>query len=921
MAISFRALVCLLVAGVVGVAGCGGGGNDQPAENTISRVEVTPSAVLLDGAGRTKKLEVHAFDSSGREVSSPAVEFSSSEPPSLAVSGDGTVTATANVGSAIISVKVGSVAAPPVIATVAETHPGTLLIADEQVIDGPKDVSVGTVRRYTVVVLSATAPAPGTVVLASGSFPIAGKVVSSASRAAGTMEITLELASLDQLFRRAQIKGSFTAAQLKTAQQRAAASPVARRRLAADPLFRADFGRFRCLADYDLSAVKVEVTPSIEHEIAVAWALGTGNEFLFEAKGSIEGKIDGSVTLGAAAGRFECTAPLISIPVPITGFLAALFSPTIPIGVKFKVEPEISTNASMSYSWGGKATLVLGFKLDADGRPVNISSVKAQSPELQLQPAFANTAPRAKLTVFGGANIGVSVGNVFGSLPNALEADLGVEWSSIWGSPYDSAADAIFKTEYVTAVKQTVQAGPAFEKTLDWLGKNFIGVDVSFSETVVVGRSPILKTARLTQSAVKVGDSISLRMSLDPTSLRFPWITALGVPGPYNVREVRVYRMDYRSGSATVVATATPSNEQSDFEIPWAATHDDRVISDNGRPTFFVFVVPQINDLLRTELPIELGGVDGPTIQVAPGQALVLADSITQFAAQIDSSPASAGVHWSATGGIISQSGAFTAGSLPGAYEVRATRVSTSEVALVPVTVQAAATGFTISGFVRNEVGVGIAGANVALTVNAETYTARSDGLGFYALRLSDAQASSLPTGFVVNASEPANYHPSSMTLLLGQGRFIRNDFILQSFSGNPQLLSIELVPEVHHLGDGNFSGLPNSQFQFPRAEGALFSRAFSVTAAQRAFSTAKLVVRAKGLECPNEIRINNLLVGSLTPSDANGGFTFYEVPLDVTWLSQGAQNTFVFASGFTGQCSATDLDDFEFSNVQIQFQ
>lgn len=248
-------------------------------------------------------------------------------------------------------------------------------------------------------------------------------------------------------------------------------------------------------------------------------------------------------------------------------------------------------------------------------------------------------------------------------------------------------------------------------------------------------------------------------------------------------------------------------------------------------------------------------------------------------------------------------------------------RVSTGEVAIIPVTVQSAATGFTISGYVRNEGGVGIPGAAVALTVNAVTYTAPSDGFGFYALRLTDLQANGLSTGFVINASEPANYHPSSMTLLLSQGRFIRNDFTLRSLAGNPQLLSIELVPEVHHLGDGNFSGLSNSQFQFPRAEGAAFSRAFSVTATQRAFGSAKLILRAKGMECPNEIRVNSLLLGSLAASDPNGGFTIYEVPLDVTWLTQGAQNTFVFSSGSGSPCSGGDLDDFEFANVQIQFQ
>ena len=101
-----------------------------------------------------------------------------------------------------------------------------------------------------------------------------------------------------------------------------------------------------------------------------------------------------------------------------------------------------------------------------------------------------------------------------------------------------------------------------------------------------------------------------------------------------------------------------------------------------------------------------------------------------------------------------------------------------------------------------------------------------------------------------------------------------------------------------------------------------MFQRNFSVTAIQRAFSSAKIVLNAKGVECPDEIWINSSRIATLDASNMSGAFSRYEIQLPLSVLNVGPGNLFRFVGiACRAGLGGTDVDDFEFSNAQILFQ
>lgn len=277
---------------------------------------------------------------------------------------------------------------------------------------------------------------------------------------------------------------------------------------------------------------------------------------------------------------------------------------------------------------------------------------------------------------------GLTVGNILGNLPNAVELRAGLEVSSACSLPYDAARDPLFTTEYQFKAKSAIGPGPGLQKLLDWASV-VATADISFSLDTSLGGSPSASAARLSQNSFKTGENVSFNVALDPTTTKAP----LGL-NTYNVQEVRIYRLDDTNQTATQIASAVAADGQTDFAIPWQAAADGAV-TVNGKPAYYAFVVPKFFDILRTEFPIELGQVQGPSITIAPDQTAITQGNTVAFDALIDGTKATSGVAWSATGGSVTAGGAFTAGSVAGQYEVRAIRVSTGEVAVAQVLVQA----------------------------------------------------------------------------------------------------------------------------------------------------------------------------------------------------------------------------------------
>lgn len=220
-----------------------------------------------------------------------------------------------------------------------------------------------------------------------------------------------------------------------------------------------------------------------------------------------------------------------------------------------------------------------------------------------------------------------------------------------------------------------------------------------------------------------------------------------------------------------------------------------------------------------------------------------------------------------------------------------------------------------IRGSVRDAVTGGpLAGATVRLDLaDSDPVLATTDEQGNYALSAPDVP------DFVALSASLEDYTPQTVNVSAEElaRQIVRRDFVLTPERSN--LIAIEADPRVHHLGDDVFDGRINSQFQ-KRSEGRRYRVEFEVTEAQLALAEgdAVLTLMAKGTQRDNQVRINGRrLEPSLNDSPSDGSFGEYESSFPVLRLNAGT-NTIEVRSAWADR-GRTDLDDFEFVNIQIE--
>ncbi len=168
---------------------------------------------------------------------------------------------------------------------------------------------------------------------------------------------------------------------------------------------------------------------------------------------------------------------------------------------------------------------------------------------------------------------------------------------------------------------------------------------------------------------------------------------------------------------------------------------------------------------------------------------------------------------------------------------------------------------------------------------------------------------------FVAVTASRSGYTPSAMNLPIedlerGVVREIRLDPVRDT------VIALEEDPEVHHLGDNDFGGRINSQFQ-KASEGTLLRAEFVLSPDQhRALGDlAGVALLAKGLQTGNIIRINGKEVPRrLDRSPSDGSFGEFAAAFDAAWLRDGV-NTIEIESQVS---SGTDHDDFEIVNIRV---
>ena len=129
------------------------------------------------------------------------------------------------------------------------------------------------------------------------------------------------------------------------------------------------------------------------------------------------------------------------------------------------------------------------------------------------------------------------------------------------------------------------------------------------------------------------------------------------------------------------------------------------------------------------------------------------------------------------------------------------------------------------------------------------------------------------------------------------------------------EVIVTEVVPGVHHLGDNRFDGRINSKFQ-KRSEGAEYRTEFEISGDQFPLRASRAEVRllAKGVQRRHAIFINGTILDDrLKDAPRDGSFGEFVAPFDSSLLREGVNTLDVVAAP-----SDSDIDDFEFINVQI---
>jgi len=172
-----------------------------------------------------------------------------------------------------------------------------------------------------------------------------------------------------------------------------------------------------------------------------------------------------------------------------------------------------------------------------------------------------------------------------------------------------------------------------------------------------------------------------------------------------------------------------------------------------------------------------------------------------------------------------------------------------------------------------------------------------------------------MPDFFALSASKEG-YVPSTANVASAtvEGTTLTLNFALRP--DTEELVAIEPVPDVHHLGDNNFDGLINSQFQ-KRSEGSSFTATFELGARQVPPHAGSAEVRllAKGVQRRHKILINGTVLDKrLAGAPEDGSFGEFTAAFDAALLTVGTNTLEIIAAP-----SSSDIDDFEFVNIQIR--
>ncbi|MFC4424913.1 Ig-like domain-containing protein [Deinococcus navajonensis] len=615
----------------------------------VARIEVTPASSLLTAAGQTTTLKATLYDAQDRVVSG-TVKWVSSNAAAVEVSTKGVAKARVAVGSSMITAEVGGVKSKPVLVTVARLDPNAVVVTDAQISSGaavlapgPDGAPVGT--QFTVT-LNGVTPKAGQVLLSSGQSPISGRVLSSVPSGKQTV-VTLQTVPLGALYQdlsvsqHSQVSASdlvpLTGAQAPERVERhpdgsvtvsyrlpkggpATAGRLSAQSLPGDgtlpgPFSKTEFevGPFKCTSTLDVllsgNLLNLKIQSKLDVDVFAQVEGGELKTLNMMAAGDITGTVTGGLDLDLGAqGALKCKAVFARLPVPISGPLAPIVAPSIPIGLGFVLDGKLKLGRAQ-FAVEGKVTskVNVGFAYDVvtgEVRPVKeVYSDSTLSPKLKLPSLMEDLRLEGGLTVQVVSGVDVVAFPWLGPAAQALElleVTAGTRLEGNLAPISTQARTDTYASSY--ALKSVVTVGPG--STL----QNLFGLMRTRNQVklfnaavlldVIQARSP--NGAMGGDAALKVYQLGHINVDLNPANVDF-------IEGGYNVDQVVLYRD--RDGVLEPVRSEPATDGQTHFEFPYMP-----VAGEAGQTLVFrAFVVTRLG-----LIPVEVNDDAKFTVTVSP---------------------------------------------------------------------------------------------------------------------------------------------------------------------------------------------------------------------------------------------------------------------------------------------------------------
>jgi hypothetical protein len=634
----------LLLFALVVLAACGGGGGTP--ESGIARIEITPGTFIFTNVGEEHQLTATAYDAQGNVVET-TFNWTSSDASQMSVDAGGLVKAQ-TLGSVQITTEAEGVGSAPALIAVVETKPGTVLVTDAQVLEIGNPINLaadefpGVGTLYDVRLKGVTAPAAGTIVMASETKAVAGKVVSS-QPLGDEVTVRLEVVALPDLLSRYHLDWTVDLSPYDIVMDDSAGLQSVHNAdgsldlhyanavepLAEEKLFEKKFppkgpSPFKCeasIAAYISSSVvdvKLSGTPSLVYQsykddanlppgytkVAMVGELTLSGKLGFTAEAGFKGS--GQCRL---VGR---------IPIAFLGPLSVFIAPAIPLGVGVTIEGKLIVS-SLELTLEGKngANLELGFVCGPGDKPCEsldkVEPINELKPTVKI-PLPPDSAMRAELSgsvyVLSGLDI-LALGVPF----SMIEATFGPVQAANLAFTKTQVEDKSYASSYDLKLEAKAKPGADLAKAIEKIiGENVGTLGFEFSLNKDISKSPV-GTLSTDKTQVDSNGTVNFTVDLEAASTDY---FLLG----YNVTSIELYRkLEGQSEFSFFKSIPVTASNQTRFQETWKPTDQDVGINE-----FAAFVKTKMPVI---ELEIAPDSIKQVEVKCSPGLSNGLAPQQT----------------------------------------------------------------------------------------------------------------------------------------------------------------------------------------------------------------------------------------------------------------------------------------------------